>query len=149
MQSPVRRWGNTVLDPMEDRSVEPVVALATDDGLHWTEGHFGDAAFYELYRLGTKEATFIARVENGVEEERMHGDPRKAQGIAALLKPYGVHALAGPRFGPNIARIRAHFVPIVIETPTLRDALPKLLAVRPQIVAEWDRAGMRKAVMVR
>ncbi len=129
--------------------MELIIALATDDGLHFTKGHFGDAAFYELYRLGEDGATYLGRVENTVEEERMHGDPRKAKGVAALLKPHGVHALAGPQFGPNIARIREHFVPVVIHSPTLEAALPRLIAARPQIEAMWNRAGMRKAVVLR
>ncbi len=129
--------------------MELIVALGTDDGLHFTDGHFGDAAFYELYRLSEEGATYLGRVENTVEEERMHGDPRKAKGIASLLKPHGVHALVGPQFGPNIARIREHFVPVVIEAPSLEAALPRLIAARPQIEAMWNRAGMRKAVVLR
>ena len=128
--------------------MDPIVALATEDGLHWPDGHFGDAAFYELYRLSEGEAVYVGRVLNTSEEERMHGDPRKAQSITELLKSHGVHALVAPRFGPNIARIRYHFVPVVISTPTLEDALPKLLDVRSQIVAEWNRAGMRKTAII-
>ncbi len=129
--------------------MDPIVALATEDGLHWPEGHFGDAAFYELYRLDEGGAVYVGRVVNTAEEETTHGDPRKAQRITDLLKAHGVHALVAPRFGPNIARIRSHFVPVVISAPTLQDALATLPAIRSQIVAEWKRAGMRKTAIVR
>jgi len=91
------------------------VAFATDDGTFIMGRHFGDALFYDVYRIGPDEAVFITRITNSSAEEKMHADPEKARGIGAILQKEGVHAAVSRVFGPNIRRIIKKFVCITVQ----------------------------------
>jgi len=68
-------------------------AFASDDGVTFTPRHFGDADFYEIFEIQQSKAEYIKRIVNDVEieEETAHGDPRKAGGIAAILKKENIN----------------------------------------------------------
>lgn len=122
------------------------IAVATDDGTHLVSRHFGDAEGYDLYDVTAEAATFVERVVNGVEEETRHADPKKARGIAGILKPAGVQGLLNREFGPNLKRMRSRFVCVLSGCDTVDEGLRQVRENFPRILAEWKRGEEREAV---
>ena len=122
------------------------IALATDDGTSFTDHHFGDALYYDIYDIQENSERFIKRIENTVkeDEEKTHGEQKKAQGIMGLLKQEGVQGAVSRVFGPNIKHIRHFFVCIVIRnTGTHAQALTaiqkNLEAIRSAFAKEEEK----------
>ena len=87
------------------------IAFASNDGMLLADSHFGDAKYFYIYEINGKEYIFVEKRENTTGEELEHGDEKKAQSIMNILRD--VHVLVGYRMGPNINRIKKHFLPIV------------------------------------
>jgi predicted Fe-Mo cluster-binding NifX family protein len=125
------------------------IAMATDDGENFIDRHFGDANMYKIYKLRPDEVKYIKTIENTVdEEEKIHADPKKAKGIANLLKEEGVQLVASRAFGPNIKRIRKKFVCIVIGEYNLEKGLDLIQKNFDAIVAEWNKGKARKHLVL-
>jgi predicted Fe-Mo cluster-binding NifX family protein len=125
------------------------IAMATDDGENFIDRHFGDANMYKIYKLRPDEVKYIKTIENTVdEEEKIHADPKKAKGIANLLKEEGVQLVASRAFGPNIKRIRKKFVCIVIGEYNLENGLDLIQKNFDAIVAEWNKGKDRKHLVL-
>ena len=126
------------------------IALATDDGETFMGRHFGDSKLYKIYELGPESAEYLKTIDNTVdEEEEVHADPKKAQGIAQLLKQEGVQVVASKVFGPNIKRIKKKFVCIVIGEDELDTGLQEVQNNFAKVVAEWDKGQQRKHLVLR
>ena len=98
------------------------IAFATDDGVHFHPGHFGDARGYFIFEVSAEGALKVEEIPNtSVEEQEndSHGDVKKAKSITQLMKAQGVSVLVNRQFGPNIVRIRKQFVPVIISTDDL------------------------------
>ncbi len=102
------------------------IACGTDDGVAFTEEHFGSAKFYLLYSmdLETGELEYVGKTYNTTSPEETHGDPKKAKSVSELMK--GVHILMGSAMGPNIVRIRKNFIPVVSREKYIESAMEKL-----------------------
>ncbi len=87
------------------------IAFASNDGILLADSHFGDAKYFYIYEINEKEHRFVEKRENTTGEELEHDDEIKAQNIMSILRD--VHVLVGYRMGPNINRIKKHFLPIV------------------------------------
>ncbi len=114
------------------------IALATDDGDSFVARHFGDAEFYDLYDLTPQGAEFVLRVPNRTGEEDGHADPKKAKGIAGLLKKQGVQVAMTRVFGPNIKRIRSKFVCVLTSHDKVGPGLELARESFPLIATEWE-----------
>lgn len=120
------------------------LALATDDGEHFINRHFGDADMYKIYEISPDKAELVSKIDNTVDEEDVHADPEKAKGIAILLKEEGVKVVASNIFGPNIKRIKKKFVCIVLDDNTLEEGLQKIQNNFDEIIAEWKKGQDRE-----
>ncbi len=109
-----------------DKRESLVIAVATDDGKEFIDRHFGDAAYYYIYRLFPDSIEFLKRIENTTEEERMHADPVKAQGITGTLKKEKVQVAVSRIFGPNIKRIGKKFVCVLIRHGSIEESFALL-----------------------
>lgn len=119
------------------------LALATDDGREFMTRHFGDAACYHIIELSPHGIRHLDTVENDVDEEEGHADPRKARGIAELLLGRQVHVAAAPVFGPNLKRIRKKFACILAPRGKLADFLERARTRYPEIVACYEEGPER------
>lgn len=105
-----------------------IIACATNDGQTFVDSHFGDADKYDLYEMKKEGYRFLKSVKNHTEEEEgVHADPKKAKGIAFLLKQHDVEIGVSRIFGPNIKRVAKHFLPIIISEKNIKEGLSLLL----------------------
>ena len=105
-----------------------IIACATNDGEMFVNSHFGDADKYDLYEMTKEGYHFLKSVINKTEEEEgVHADPKKAKGIASLLKQHDVQIGMSRFFGPNIKRVAKHFLPIIISEKTIKEGLSIIL----------------------
>ena len=102
-----------------------IIACATDDKKELIPRHFGDANYYCIYKLTKKKFEFIKFINNKIEEENQLADPKKAKGIAGLLKKEKVDIAVCNAFGPNISRIAKHFLPIISDNQNIDSFLKK------------------------
>ena len=130
------------------------IACATDDGKHLIDRHFGDAEQYLIYDL-TKHGkiTQVGAIANTSEEEtkadnEIHGDPEKAASVKELLQQEGVQVLLSQAFGPNIVRIKKHFVPVVSNTAAIQTALKQVSNTWKLLTKEWKRPEERQHIVL-
>lgn len=121
------------------------IAYATDDGEFFVDRHFGDANYFDIYTFNSNRIDFLKRIENTTEEDskEVHGDPKKAKGILELLKKEDVKVLVSKIFGPNINRIKKHFVCVVIDDDKISDSFGKLQTNMEMLVKEWGKGEER------
>jgi len=117
--------------------MEFLVAFATDNGTSFMSRHFGDAKFYDIYKISKTDTEFLERVENTTEEEKQHADPEKAKGIVSLLKKKGVQVAVSKNFGPNIQRIKTVFVCIRIKEDLIENGTKIIQNHLQPIYYEW------------
>lgn len=125
------------------------IALATNDGKVFIKSHFGDANFYDVYEITSGGAEFILRVVNDTGEEERHADPKKAGGIAAILKKNGVQIAMTRLFGPNIKRIKSKFVCIMTSHENLNQGLQQAVDSYPEILDLWVTGEERDVLDLR
>jgi len=127
-----------------------MVAVATDNGEKFIDRHFGDAKYYDIYKLTNTNTLFIKRIENVIEEqEAVHANPEKAKGVAGLLKKENVTVVISKIFGPNIKRIRKNFVCVIMNDESIKDALERLIYNWALIVTEWEKGAERNHCILR
>ncbi len=127
--------------------MELIIALATDDGNKLTNGHFGDALYFDIYRLNSQEYTFLYRISNSTKEENehnhSHGEDKKASSIGSLLKKHQVKILVGKVFGPNLKKMKKQFVAVFSSDSDIKKTLTKLTENYEKIVEEWEKGENR------
>ncbi len=125
-----------------------IVAIATDDGMNLANSHFGDAKWFYIYEINGEGYNLIAKVENTLPEEKMHGDPNKAKGIAGIMQKYNIQVLVGFVMGPNIIRMKKEFVPVISRCKSISDALKHILADYKKILTEVEKDGEKEVLFV-
>jgi len=122
-------------------------AFATGDGESFTNRHFGDNDYYDIYDITTSERKFIKRINNTttVIEEKTHADPGKAMGVTSLLKKENVQVVVSKVYGPNIKRIRKHFVCVLMNN-TISDSINIIKENFKDISDEWEKGEERKHI---
>ena len=125
------------------------VAVASNDGTKFVGRHFGDANFYYIYDVSTEGSEFVHRVANETEEEERHADPRKARGIAGILKKQGVQVAVTKVFGPNIKRIKSKFVCVITAHDDVADGLAQIQKNFQDVANEWDKGEERNFLDLR
>ncbi len=126
-----------------------IIAVATDDGKKTIERHFGDAEYYNIYELVNGKFQLIDQVVNTTEEEEMHADPVKAKGIVELLVEKNVEVGITKVFGPNIKRVKKHFVPVLVSKETIEESLEIVLNSLDIIEEEILKAEKRGHIDLR
>lgn len=120
------------------------VAFATDNGKTFMGRHFGDADFYDIYKIDGNKANFIKRIDNNVdEEEEVHADPQKAKGISKLLLDENVNVVVSKIFGPNIMRIKKKFVCILMKENSIEICIDVIKNNLLTIAEEWEKGDNR------
>lgn len=121
------------------------VACATDDGTFFVDRHFGDAEHYDIYDVSPDSVRFIKRIDNSTEEEEeeVHADPKKAKGIASILRQESVQVALTKVFGPNIKRIKSKFVCILSGSLEMEQGIRKVQQNFPRVLAEWQQGEAR------
>ncbi len=130
---------------MEQLVQKLTIAIATDDGNNFMDRHFGDAQYYDIYRLDSEEAVLTHRLNNTTDEESdLHADPKKAGSISSLLLQEGVQVVEAKVFGPNIKRIKKKFVCVVIRNMTVSQSLEQLRQHYQELLAAWEDGEERR-----
>ena len=119
------------------------VAVATDQGESFVDRHFGDADFYYIYEIDKNKADFKMKITNNSVEERKHADPQKAKSIVKILKEKDVQVGVNLKFGPNIKRVKRHFVPVLIDTSDIQKGLKKLSDNYDELTKLWKQGEQR------
>lgn len=127
-----------------------IIACATDDGINFIDRHFGDAEYYYIFELKRDNYEFVKRVINTTEEEEGHADPRKARGIIQILKDKEEVQVGVARvFGPNIKRVKKHFVPVLVRAERIEDGLEELINNYDYIQGLWEAGEERKHLVLK
>ncbi len=120
-----------------------IIAFATDDKNNFTKEHFGEAKEYLIYEISKTDNKLIKTIANVSPEEKMHGDPNKAKGVASLLKPLNVKVLISKAFGKNIVHQQQKFVVILSNTLIIDEAISNIQNNFDNIVAELNKGEAR------
>jgi len=127
------------------RSVKKILsAFATDDGKRFTENHFGDAKFYDIYEISDSECKFFKRIENTTGDGEKHADPEKAGCVARLLNEEGVKFIVSKKYGPNLKRIKKKFVAVIIHDLEIAGAVTMLQGQLERLTAEFEKGESRE-----
>jgi len=121
------------------------VAFATDNGKSFINRHFGDANYYFIYEISKSKIKFINKIKNTTNdsEEEIHADPKKAKGVAELLKNERVTTVVSKIFGPNIKRIRKKFVCILMDNDDFSECTKIIQEKLDVITEEWRKGEIR------
>jgi len=122
------------------------IAFATKEENKFTETHFGDANYYEIYEIFQSQEKFITRIKNTTEEdnEEIHADPKKAKSVMKLFEKEDVKVVVSVVFGPNIKRIKKKFVCILINDKTVLESIKTLQKEYQLITNEWEKGEERE-----
>ncbi len=124
-----------------------ITAFATDDGKSFIKRHFGDAYYYDIYKISASEAKFIKRIKNTTEEDQdIHSDPKKAKGVAELLKNEKVTTVVSKIYGPNIKRIKKKFVCILMNDKKFSECAKIIQKKIDIIINEWNKGEVRNHI---
>lgn len=126
-----------------------IIACATDNGQTYIDRHFGDARYYVIYQLEGQTWTFLRKIPNTSKKEESHADPEKARSVTALLKDEHVQVVMAKKFGPNIGRIKQHFVPVIIKAETLEAGFAKVREHIESIAAELEKGKARSFLLLK
>jgi predicted Fe-Mo cluster-binding NifX family protein len=119
-------------------------AFATDDGKTFIDRHFGDAGCFEIVDISDSAMIRIKQLNNrSAEDESSHADIKKAGSITDLLKSEGVQVAVAKVFGPNIMRIKKHFVCVRMNDPVIEEAVVRLQTHIGEIQGEWEKGEQR------
>lgn len=129
---------------MENRDLQFVCAFAADDEKHFTASHFGDAEFYLIYVINNDSIEFLGQIDNTSIETDAHADPKKAKSVSAIMKQKGVQVLVSRRFGPNIVRVRNHFVPVLVKQKEIEEGLKVVQDNLEAISEQWNRDSKQR-----
>ncbi|MCF7920175.1 MAG: dinitrogenase iron-molybdenum cofactor biosynthesis protein [Candidatus Cloacimonetes bacterium] len=122
-----------------------ILAFASDDGVNYSNNHFGDAASYLLYEFTPESAEFLKKIGNTTkgDSEEIHADPRKAGNVVNMLKKEKVQAVVSAVYGPNIKRIKTQFACVIIKQGKISDSIPFLMDNFEEIQNLWNKGEYR------
>jgi predicted Fe-Mo cluster-binding NifX family protein len=130
--------------------MELLSAFGTDEEQYLkADDHVGMSRYFALYKISASGQEFVELRENSKykgRENLAHGDPQKAQATTSALE--GIHVLVGRRFGPNLPRLLAKFLCVVVRTETIADAVRIVQANLNAVVAEYGKGEDRKHLVL-
>lgn len=92
-------------------------AFAVDNGNSFSNQHFGEAENYLIYSRENGKLSFEEKLINPhrqTQETNNFDTAKKANAIIKLLNKKGVNILVSKKFGPNVALVNQHFIPVII-----------------------------------
>ncbi len=119
------------------------VAFASDNKINLSKEHFGEAKEYFIYDISITATKFVNLITNISPEEKMHGDPNKARGVSAILKPHYVQVVVNKAFGKNINRMKKQFVCIISQTDSIDESIKNIQLGFNNIVSEYEKGEER------
>jgi predicted Fe-Mo cluster-binding NifX family protein len=127
------------------------VAFSTNNSIELANCHFGDAKVFPIYEISENNYKLLNTILNPLikNDEKIHGDPKKANSITKLIKPLGVNVLCGRQYGKNIIRIVKNFVPVIVETNNIYEAINLIQKNIIPIKNEWIKEENRKHLRIR
>ncbi|MBN2614738.1 MAG: hypothetical protein JXR71_03520 [Bacteroidales bacterium] len=123
-----------------------ICAFPTNDGIHLVNNHFGEAEYFDLYRIGKEEVTFLKRIENQSPEEKGHGDPNKARNITQILKKENVQVMLSLKFGGNIFRMLSQFSCARVHDHVINSMALKVQQQIDRIESNWEMGEHRRMI---
>jgi len=128
--------------------MEFICACASDDGENFVERHFGEARYYFVYKVSDEGFDYIKKISNISVEEKTHADPIKAKSVSSILKRGNVQVVITRRFGPNVKRVKIHFVPVIIKNGIIEDGLKIISKNLDQVKNQWLKEGNQRKALV-
>jgi predicted Fe-Mo cluster-binding NifX family protein len=130
--------------------MELLIAFGTDDEHHLkADDHVGMSRYFMVYKISDSGHEFVERRQNSKykgREDLAHGDAKKAKATTSTLE--GIHVLVGRRFGPNLPRLLAKFLCVVVRTETIADAVRTAQANLNDVAAEDGKGEERKHLVL-
>ena len=131
--------------------MELLVAFGTDDEKHLkADDHVGMSRYFMVYKISATGHEFVELRENSKykgREDLAHGDAKKAEATTSALEHIDV--LVGRRFGPNLPRLLAKFLCVVVRTDTVADAIRTVQANLKAVGTEHSKGEARKHLVLR
>ncbi|MCF2141044.1 MAG: NifB/NifX family molybdenum-iron cluster-binding protein [Candidatus Lokiarchaeota archaeon] len=130
-------------NPQSEQNTKIInVAIGTDDKSTFSDEHFGSCKFFLIYKwnLTNNEIKLLKTIPNITPEESRHGDPIKAFNVSKTMKQEDVRVLVAKRMGQNIVRMRKHFIPVIVNYPTIKDCLPDLASISSEILQDLQKS---------
>jgi hypothetical protein len=117
------------------------LVCATDDGINFSKEHFGSAKIYLFYSLNLDygEIKFLKEIKNITPDEKKHADSKKAKAVSDILSDAQI--VINLVFGPNIARIRKKFIPIISKEDNIDKSLEKIKDLSDKIRLALKQTG--------
>ena len=138
------------------------IAMAETDADNDTlaKGHFGSAPQFRLFKMDGTSVTYLRSVDNprgpASPDPQSHeghhhagGGGHQGHGIGRLLGDEGVQVMVSRAFGANIKRMRQRFLPVVVRSERVDDAVAMLQAHWVQIEQHWNQGSERKHLVLR
>ena len=128
---------------IKDIKEELMFAIGTDDNKTIkSDDHMGMSKYFQVWKYSGENDKFVFQerrknVKYKEDEERIHGDPGKAEATSSVLA--GVDVLVGKMFGPNIVRLKNKFVCAVIRNPEIEKAIEIIKENINEIVEEYNK----------
>lgn len=119
-----------------------LIAFATDNGTTFTDGHFGQAKYFYIYRFFDDGEELVEKRPNipfQGDTSKKHGDPAKARATSRVLD--GADVLVNTKFGPNITRLVKKFVCVVVRTRSINDAVEIIKSRLDEVIEEKKKTA--------
>ena len=105
----------------------------------FSEGHFGESNKFLIYKydISQQKMELSNSFDNTSAEEKMHGDPVKAKGVASIIGDVDIifaHAL-----GQNIIRMKKKYLILISRSLNIHEALNKIPNKIDKILEEMEK----------
>jgi len=128
---------------------ELAIAIGTDDEkIIKPDDHIGMSKYFQVWKYSNGKLNFKETRENvkyTEDETRIHGDPKKAEAMASVLKDIDV--LVGKIMGPNIERLKNKFVAVIIREPKIEKSLKIIRENINEIVEEKEKTERKGLIL--
>ncbi|MHA1745085.1 MAG: hypothetical protein ACTSWW_03730 [Promethearchaeota archaeon] len=109
--------------------------------------HFGESKKFLLYQFNivSHQLSLLKMIPNTSPEERVHGDPDKAHGVASIIGD--VDCILGHAIGKNVLRMRKKYVILLSPSSVVKTALSHLPKYINRILEEKAKSGESRKIV--
>jgi len=114
---------------------------------YFPNDHFGESKKFLLYHfdIASHQLSLQKTILNTSPEERMHGDPDKAHGVASIIGD--VDCILGHAIGKNVLRMRKKYVILLSPSLDVKIALSHLPNYFEKILEEKAKSGDTRKII--